>query len=249
MRTVVVTGSASGIGAAIRARLERDGCRVIGVDLVGAEIDADLSTSDGREALASGLDGLPSLDGAVACAGLGPHTEACDLIASVNFFGAVVTLRAVLPFLIQGAEPAALAIASNSQGLVPPDDDLMAAFAAEDEAAARARSREVGGIVTYGSSKLAIARWVRHQVDDWGKVGVRINALAPGPVETPLLDATRAVPSLSVDALPIPLARTAQPAEMAEVARFLLSTEASIIHGSVLFADGGSDALFRPDHA
>ena len=47
-RTAVITGSASGIGAAIRSRLEADGLRVIGIDLAGQEIDADLSTPEGR---------------------------------------------------------------------------------------------------------------------------------------------------------------------------------------------------------
>jgi NAD(P)-dependent dehydrogenase (short-subunit alcohol dehydrogenase family) len=249
MRTAVVTGSGSGLGAAIRARLEAGGTKVVGVDLKGAEIEADLSTPEGREVLAGSLEGHGPLDGAVACAGVGPHTPSTEVIAAVNFFGAVATLRAVLPLLTEGTSPAALAIASNSQGLVPADEALVAAFAAEDEDAARARANEVGGIFTYGNSKLALARWVRHQADDWGKAGVRLNALAPGPVETPLLDASRADPTMGVDALPIPLGRTAQPDEMAAVAAFLLSDDASIIHGSVLFADGGSDALFRPDHA
>ena len=79
---------------------------------------------------------------------------------------------------------------------------------------------------------------------------VRLNLVAPGPVQTPLLQGTLDDPVLGplVELLPVPLGRAAEPAEIAGPIAFLLSSEAAMIHGSVLFVDGGSDALFRSDH-
>ena len=112
----VVTGSASGIGAAIRTRLEKDGFQVIGVDLRDAEIVADLSAPDGRcSAVAGVLERCGGrLDRLVACAGLGPHVRPPSLLASVNYFGAVDVIDGLREALSQGVDPAAVAVVSNS---------------------------------------------------------------------------------------------------------------------------------------
>src|SRR5262245_34722766 len=93
-RTVALSGSASGIGRALRERLEREGQRVIGVDVRDAEITADLASAAGRTAAVRGvLEACGGrLDGAVACAGLGPQHEDPEAIVSVNYFGAVALL-------------------------------------------------------------------------------------------------------------------------------------------------------------
>src|SRR5262245_56346389 len=90
MGVIAVSGSASGIGAAIRAGLPRDGQRVIGIDLRDAEVIADLATADGR---AAAIDAVKQhsagrLDGLVVCAGVGPHVPDQALIVSLNYFGA-----------------------------------------------------------------------------------------------------------------------------------------------------------------
>ena len=79
--------------------------------------------------------------------------------------------------------------------------------------------------------------------------GVRLNGVSPGPVETPLLEATRHDPVFGpfVDTLPIPLGRSAQPAEIAGVVAFVLSPESAVMHGSIVVVDGGTDALMRPE--
>ena len=99
-------------------------------------------------------------------------------------------------------------------------------------------------------TKVALGRSARRRVQAWGEAGVRLNLVAPGPVTTPLLQGTRDDPVIGpfVDLLPIPLGRVAEPVEIAGPIAFLLGPDASNIHGSVLFVDGGSDALFRPDH-
>lgn len=250
-RTVAVSGSASGIGAAVRDRFERSGARVVGVDLHDAEVEADLSTGDGRRlalsAVAERCDGR--LDGAVACAGLGPQVRPTGRIVAVNYFGTVALLDGLLPLLHEGEAPSAVAIASNSAGITPVDQALLEELAAGDETRATARAEECDGATVYGMSKLALARAVRRRAGPWGKAGVRLNAVAPGPVDTPLLRGSLEDPVLGplVDALPVPLGRRASPAEIAAAVAFLLDPANDFVHGSVLFVDGGTDALLRPD--
>ena len=105
MPTTVITGSASGIGAATAALLRANGHRLITVDLRDADILADLSTPAGRSgALAQVMvevlarcDGR--LDGLVLCAGLGAQVDPASLVVSVNYFGAVELLDGLLPAL------------------------------------------------------------------------------------------------------------------------------------------------------
>jgi NAD(P)-dependent dehydrogenase (short-subunit alcohol dehydrogenase family) len=252
-RVVAVTGSASGIGAAVTAALRAQGVRVVGVDLRDADVEADLSGEPGRaRTVASVTDAAGGrLHGLVACAGIGPHVRPAGAIARVNFFGTLAVVDGLLPALAAsaGEEPAAVVISSNSAGITPRDDALLDAMEQGDETVASARADEVDGAVVYGTSKLAVARAVRRRAADWGASGVRLNAVAPGPVDTPLLDASRADPVYGplVDALPVPLGRRAAPQEIASVVTFLLGDGARYVHGSVLFVDGGTDALLRPE--
>ena len=250
-RTVAVTGSASGIGAAVRARLEDAGDRVIGIDLHDAEVLADLSHPAGRAAAGDAVQAACGgrLDALVACAGVGPHVRTTALIASVGFFGTVELLDRLLEPLTAGRQPSAVVIASNSAGIIPPDQNLLDAFAAGDEQAAGAAAAALDGAVVYGVTKRALIRAMRRRAGPWGERGVRLNAVAPGPVETPLLKATLDDPVLGplTDALPVPLGRRAAPSEIAHTVAFLLDPASAYIHGSVIFADGGTDALLRPD--
>jgi NAD(P)-dependent dehydrogenase (short-subunit alcohol dehydrogenase family) len=259
MRTAAVTGSASGLGAAIRVRLESDGWEVIGVDLQGAEVTADLSTPDGRDAMVAEVTDRSGgdLQGVVACAGLGPTVADRSLIVAVNHFAALATLDGLLPLLRAGHDeagqhggwPAAVAITSNSIALIPPDEALLAACLAGDEPAARERASALDGSTVYGTSKRALAYAVRHRAGPWGDAEVRLNAVAPGPIATPLLQATYDDPELgpTVDLLPIPIGRIGRADEIASLVHFLLGPHASLIHGAVLWADGGTDAAVRPE--
>ena len=119
MGTICITGAASGIGAATRRQVEAAGHTVVGVDLRDAEVVADLSTPEGREA---GVNGG------------GP-----PLVVSVNYFGAVATLEGLRPLLARGTDAAAVAVSSNSsttmQGV---DPAIVDACLRGDERAARA---------------------------------------------------------------------------------------------------------------
>jgi len=254
--TIVVTGAASGIGAATSARLARDGHQVIGVDVHDADVLADLSTSDGRreaiDAVTARAGG--SLDGLVTCAGLGPvPARAGSAIVSVNYFGTVELLDGLRPLLAAGHASAAVAISSNSTPCSPGvPDDIIELCRAGDEAGARARADEIGAMNgVYPASKVAVARWVRrHAVTaEWIGAGIRLNAIAPGMIDTAMIAEGRADPTVApmLDLFPIPAGGPGRPEEVAAVVAFLLGPDSSLLCGSLVFADGGTDALLRTD--
>jgi NAD(P)-dependent dehydrogenase (short-subunit alcohol dehydrogenase family) len=253
MGTFVVTGSGSGIGAAVRRRLESAGARVIGVDLRDVEVEADLATPSGRAAAVGTIrtragDGL---EGAIACAGLGPHVADGEAIVSVNYFGAVAILDG-LRDLLASSRGAAVAVSSNSAMVPTSDNPIAAACLQDDEPLARRRAEESGGgQAAYGGSKLALARWVRREATTarWAGAGVRLNAVAPGAVRTPLLDGGLAHPVLgdAIRNFPIPTGGFGTPEEIAAAIVFLTGPDATFCCGTVLFVDGGTDALWRPD--
>lgn len=252
MGTTVISGAASGIGAATRARLESDGERVIGIDLRGSEISADLSTGDGRqsaiEAVRREVGG--NLDGLVLCAGLGSHLEDLGLILAVNFFGAVELLDGLLPELSGRPGAAATVIASNSAQYAPfAEYDFVSAMLDGNEGKARELVGSQNGFLAYGGSKHALCCAVRRRTETWGAEGVRLNAVAPGVTATPMLQSTIDHPVFSkgLAQLKAPLGRNAQPEEIANVIAFLQGPDASFVHGSILYADGGNDAAMRLD--
>jgi NAD(P)-dependent dehydrogenase (short-subunit alcohol dehydrogenase family) len=252
MSTHVVTGAASGLGAAITARLRDRGERVVTVDLRDADVTADLGTVAGRtDALARALELVDGpLAGLVPCAGLGPQVPDHALIASVNFFGAVAFLDGCVDALAEGAPSAAVAISSNSTTIDPTvDAGLVAACLDQDEDGARALAARMPGNTVYASSKVAIARAVRRRAVEWGARRVRINAVAPGPFLSPLLQQGLDDPTFGplIEALPVPTGAIGTPDEVASVIDFLLQAGASYVHGSIVFVDGGIDAQLRPD--
>lgn len=247
---VAITGAASGLGAALRSQLEASGTTVVGVDLADADIDADLATPEGRRAATAGiLDRVGGrLDGLALCAGIGPPRDPQQMVA-VNYFGAVTLLDGLLPALVTNAPASVVLISSNSITLAPIDQRVLEPCLAGEEDAARTAARGVDPSTVYATTKLAIARTVRRRARELGALGVRLNAVAPGPFESALLRATRADPHLGplVDALPAPLQRRATAHDIASVVAFMLSPNASNVHGTLLFADGGIDATISPE--
>jgi NAD(P)-dependent dehydrogenase (short-subunit alcohol dehydrogenase family) len=249
MAVYAMTGSATGIGAATRVGLEKQGHEVIGVDIKDAEIIADLSTPQGRSAAlqevrARAPDGLA---GFIPCAGVGPQVEPWSTIVSLNFYG-VVELVKGLKDLIAARNGVVVLISSNSSTLPGLDQDLVESMLAEDEARTRELILGLNGHNAYAGSKLALTRWMRRQSSTWAPEGVRLNAVAPGATMTPLLQAgLDSEFGQQIRDFPIPTGGFGAPEHIAATVLFLLSPEAAFCNGAVFFVDGGTDAMIRPD--
>lgn len=254
MSVIAITGSHSGIGAATAARLRQRGHRVVGIDIAGAEVTADLSRPDGRaDAIGAVIDACEgALDGLVICAGLGPQAEPAERVAAVNYFGAVALLDGLLGALERGTAPAAVVVSSvASLQLAWDRNPLGPALEAGDAARLAELLAGAGpraGRLAYAGSKNALTVAVRQRAVDWGRRGVRLNAVAPGAVETPLLQAGLADPRFgpAIREFVAPVGRRARPEEIAAAIEFLLGPEASFVHGAQLVVDGGMDAMQRP---
>lgn len=251
MKTYAMTGGATGIGAAIKKALQDGGHKLIVVDLKDADIECDLSNSDGRaSAIAAILDLAPDgLDGFIACAGVGSHVPNLPLIANVNYYG-TTELVAGLKDSLAAKHGGVILISSNSAPMKT-NNAFVDALLNDDANALATELESMEGQTAYSGSKQAVARWMRRNTAAYAARGVRMNAVAPGYTETPMTAAVKDDP-LYGDAIrqfveSIPVGRPGAPEDMANAVQFLLSDEASFVCGSVLFVDGGHDAMLRSD--
>lgn len=250
-RTAAVTGSQSGLGLAIRQRLEAGGLRVIGVDLPGkgAEVEADLSNAQGRKHAIEGVLELCEgrLHGLVANAGVDAPDP--QLTFGVNYFGATELLEGLREALARAEQPAAVATVSHAV-MINPGISLRAAdalLAGRPSVAAMALGRLMPQ--PYPASKLALARWIRRRAPtkEWAGAGIALNGVCPGPIRTPMYerDLHDAKKGPLIRAMPKPTGRVARPDDLAGLYEFLLGADARFIVGQMLVADGGIEAGWR----
>lgn len=251
-RTAVITGAASGIGAATAEMLRGQGVRVIGVDRAevrqgSVDISADLSSPGGRARMVEETRRLApaGIDCIVANAGVRAET---DLSVRVNHFGAVATLEGLRPLLRPGA-PRAVLVASRAT-LLAVNDAIVEACLAGDEESAVALAGATGGERVYSSSKRAVTRWLRRTAPTavWAGAGIPLNAVAPGTVATPMIAHRTPEEQAALSAgRPMPLGGLAEAAEVAAAIGWFLREDNTKVTGQILFVDGGGEALLRGD--
>jgi len=240
MTVAIVTGAAGGLGREIVRLLHEDGAAVVAedVDPAVAELEGDrIAVLEGdvaqadtaRRAVAlatarfGGLDVLVNNAARFLLKPIGDTTdEEFDGLISSNVRGAFVHCREALPALLDGG--GAIVNVASISGLV----------GLADQAA-------------YCVTKGAIVQLTRQLAIQYAREGVRVNAVAPGAIDTPFVDRSlgleRDPERLAQIGERHPLGRVATPAEIAEIVVFLASPRASFVTGAILAADGGYTAV------
>ncbi len=253
MGTYALTGSASGIGAALASSLLAEGHKVITIDIKDADIIADLTTPEGRQAaIAAVKEAAPDgLDGFVPVAGLGGGTAPDALITRLNYFGTVEVVEGLRELLARKSGAIVL-LCSNSAPMDVVDAGFLDALLSGDEPRALELAETIAPGTHYMQTKRAVNYWMRRNAMAYGRDGIRMNGVAPGPTLTPmtkpLFESEEYAPIMKGLLENTPIERAAQASEISDCILFLLSDKASYVHGSLLFIDGGYDAHMRTDH-
>jgi NAD(P)-dependent dehydrogenase (short-subunit alcohol dehydrogenase family) len=221
--TAVVTGGASGIGAAVVARLRIDGEPVTVWDLNGGDIDCDISDSDSvAAAMKQTLSTTGAPDRFITCAGIGASgllleqpPEDWRRVLDVNLTGTWLVMRAGAQAMIDAGIGGSIVAVSSISGTLA--------------------DRDMGA---YCVSKAGIDMLVRVAAAEWGAHGIRVNAVGPGVTRTPMLAKPESLPGW-VEGLTerTALGRLGEADDVAETIVGLLGM--SWVTGQTLFADGG----------
>ena len=241
-KVALVTGASRGLGRAISLGLAGAGADIIGVSRKSSSVEAVAREIQalGKKALALGCDvtqpeaveGMvqealrvfPSIDILVHSAGISPiykRADATDIhewddIIATNLRGTFITVKAVGQAMLQQGSGRIILVASIAGQVSLPR------------------------LVAYNASKAGVILLTRTLATEWAQKGIRVNAIAPGFMETEMTEGIRGSQGLYQDILRrIPMGRFGRPDEVVGAALFLASEASSYVTGSVLFVDGG----------
>jgi len=236
---ILITGAASGIGAATARLLAERGARLVLVDRdadkLAAFQDADALVGDVADPVFWTAAHLGGLTHAVVNAGIGAGGPIEDMefsewrrVMSVNLDGAFLTLQAAMRAIRASGGGGGIVVTASAAGMKPEP-----------------------GIGAYAASKAAVIQLARVAAKEGAAARIRVNAIAPGGVETPIWSSQPFFQELvqthggeegayrAIAGIGTPLGRFARPEEIAAQIAFLLSQDAAFITGSCLLADGG----------
>ncbi|MEO8091404.1 MAG: SDR family oxidoreductase [bacterium] len=241
-KVCVITGAASGIGASSARLFAEEGAKVIGVDIdpgsVGElALEADVTDSDQvRDAYEQVRAKFGRIDVLFNNAGINPTDdegvletaiEAWQRVQDVNLRGVFLCCKHGIPHLLEAGGGSVI----NTASFVA----VMGAATSQ---------------ISYTASKGAVVSMSREMGVEFARRGVRVNALCPGPVDTPLLQELFASDRAAAKRrlVHLPMGRFAEAREIAQGALFLASDESSYVNASTFLVDGGlSGAYVTPD--
>jgi meso-butanediol dehydrogenase/(S,S)-butanediol dehydrogenase/diacetyl reductase len=243
-KVAIVTGGGSGIGRATAVLFAREGAKVVVADyqtntgqetlqaikdVAGEAIFVEVDVSNSAQVqhmVQTALDAYGGIDILFNNAGvllfgtvLDTDEEAWNWLMSINLTGTFLVSKAVLPHMIERGGGSIINMTSST--------------GAHDAA---------GNAVAYVASKGGVALLTRAMAIDHAKDNVRVNAIAPGPTNTPMLRDNLSPEDLETFAATFPMKRLGQPEELAYATLFLASDEASFVTGAIMAVDGGQTA-------